>query len=103
MILPIANDAHRLCAYLSRDGDHMTSLFNPGAPKKATNLSVNSDLLEKARKLNINLSATLEKALDAEVRKQLRDSWLEDNAEALDAMNTFTDEHGLFSDAHRKL
>ena len=34
----------------------MESLFDLDAPKKATNLSVNSDLLKKSKALNINLS-----------------------------------------------
>ena len=37
----------------------MIQLFDAQAPKKPANLSINSDLLAKARALNINLSATL--------------------------------------------
>ena len=40
----------------------MKTSFNAQAPKKPTNLSLNSDLLAEAKRLNINLSATLEKA-----------------------------------------
>ena len=35
-----------------------------GYGKRATNVSINQGLLEEARALEINLSATLEKALD---------------------------------------
>lgn len=35
----------------------MLFTYDPDAPKKATNLSINSDLLAKVRKLDINLSA----------------------------------------------
>ena len=41
----------------------MQTLYDLEAPKKPTNLSLNSDLLKKSRALNINLSATLEQAL----------------------------------------
>ena len=41
----------------------MPSLYDQNAPKKSTNLSINSDLLAKTRAMKINLSATLEKAL----------------------------------------
>ena len=41
----------------------MEPLFNPNAPKKPTNLSVNIDLLNKSRALDINLSATLDFAI----------------------------------------
>ena len=35
----------------------MPELYDVAAPKKATNVSLNSDLLQKARSLKINLSA----------------------------------------------
>ncbi|WP_167374184.1 type II toxin-antitoxin system CcdA family antitoxin, partial [Bathymodiolus platifrons methanotrophic gill symbiont] len=38
----------------------MQHLYDYTAPKKAANLSLNSDLLKKSKELNINLSATLE-------------------------------------------
>ena len=54
----------------------MTQIYNHSAPKKPTNLSINSSLLEKARSLKLNLSATLEAALAEEVRKAEREQWL---------------------------
>lgn len=46
----------------------MAELYNAAAPKKAANLSINSDLLQKARALNFNLSATLERASCRRIR-----------------------------------
>jgi antitoxin CcdA len=37
----------------------MLPMYDSQAPKKATNLSINSDLLNRARALDINLSAVL--------------------------------------------
>uniref|UniRef100_UPI003F58F8D1 type II toxin-antitoxin system CcdA family antitoxin n=1 Tax=Vibrio cholerae TaxID=666 RepID=UPI003F58F8D1 len=71
------------------------------APKKATNLSLNSELLAEAKRLNINLSATMEKALEKEVSSRLKAEWLEQNAEAIEACNELTEKHGLFSDSYR--
>jgi|GEM_PF-2102524 antitoxin CcdA len=48
----------------------MAELYNSAARKKAANLSINSDLRRKARELNINLSATLERALKDELAKR---------------------------------
>ena len=79
----------------------MPHLFDENASKKATNLSINSDLLSKARKLNINLSATLEHALEDELRKVERNNWLKDNKKAIDELNKLADKNGLFSDAFR--
>ena len=80
----------------------MQHLFDESATKKATNLSVNSDLLSKARQFNINLSATLEHALVDKLRKLERNNWLNDNKAAIDEINALADNNGLFSDAYRK-
>lgn len=71
------------------------------AAKKATNVSLNSVLLNEAKQLNINLSATLEKALLAEVNARKQALWLAENSAAIDAYNALTDHEGLFSDAYR--
>ncbi len=75
----------------------MKSGFNTQAPKKPTNLSLNSDLLAEAKRLNINLSATLEKALI----ERKRAKWIQDNASAIQACNELTENHGFFSDSFR--
>lgn len=81
----------------------MQKVFEENAPKKATNLSINSDLLSKARKLNINLSAALESALALQVRKAAREEWLNDNKEAISSLNELVESNGLFSDSYREL
>ena len=70
--------------------------------KRATNVSINEGLLEAARALDINLSATLEKALDAEVRARRREKWRDENREAIAAYNAHVAEHGVFSPMFRK-
>lgn len=70
-------------------------------PKKATNLTVRTDLLEAARSYKINLSQTLEVALTAEVKKRREAEWLEQNQGAIDAYNRHVEKHGLFSDRFR--
>jgi antitoxin CcdA len=79
----------------------MQQIYDKEAPKKPTNLSVNSNLLAKARDLDINLSATLEKALESEVRQSTREKWLSNNKQALGNCNSLAQEHGLFADKHR--
>lgn len=69
--------------------------------KKPANVSINEGLLAAAKKLQINLSATFEKALEAEVRERRRENWLEDNREALEAYNAHVRENGLWNDDHR--
>ena len=79
----------------------MLQLYDETASKKATNLSINSDLLSKARELKINLSATLERALADELRATERDKWLKSNKKAIDSLNELAERNGLFSDSYR--
>ena len=70
----------------------MAELYNTAAPKKAANLSVNSDLLRKTRELNINLSATLERALTEELSKREAEHWVEKNRAAIKSYNDFVEQ-----------
>ena len=79
----------------------MNRAYNSQAPKKPTNVSINSDLLEKARGLNINLSATLELALAKQLRSAQRAKWLSDNKDAIAAYNQFVETNGTFSKSVR--
>ena len=80
----------------------MSHAYNTQAPKKPTNVSINSDLLEKARRLNINLFATLEQALAEQLRSEQRAQWLRENADAIKTYNQFVESNGTFSDSVRK-
>lgn len=80
----------------------MQRLYDENAPKKAANLSVNSDLLEKTRALKINLSAEFEQALENKLAQVEAKKWAEENKAAIKAYNQFVDEHGCFSDEHRE-
>lgn len=79
----------------------MQPLYNSQAPKKATNLSINSDLLIKAKELDINLSAALEQALTQLLKARHREQWLADNQEAIAAYNHEVERHGSFGDELR--
>jgi antitoxin CcdA len=69
--------------------------FDASAPKKATNLSINSDLLRQAKELNINLSQQVEGYLSELVRKAKEQQWLAENAEAIAAYNERVERDGL--------
>jgi antitoxin CcdA len=74
---------------------------NHSVPKRATNVSVRSDLLSAAREAGVNLSATLERALTEELAEVKRKRWREDNRDAIAAYNEHIDKHGAFSDGVR--
>jgi len=69
--------------------------------KKATNVSVRTDLLEEARACGLNLSATLERALIEEIKHSQRRKWREENQEAIALYNEQVAKGGVFSDGDR--
>jgi antitoxin CcdA len=69
--------------------------------KRAANVSINSELLRKAKALNINLSATLESALGDLVKARERELWKQKNKAAIEAYNRLVEKHGTFSDGVR--
>jgi antitoxin CcdA len=75
--------------------------FDTAAPKKATNLSINADLLRQAKELNINLSQTLEQHLAERVREVRRQQWLVENKDAIADYNQRVEAQGVFSDGLR--
>ncbi|MBJ7537217.1 type II toxin-antitoxin system CcdA family antitoxin [Marinomonas transparens] len=79
----------------------MHTLYDDSAPKKSTNLSINSDLLAKSRALNINLSATLELALKNQLAQVEATKWAENNKPAIKAYNEFVEQNGGFGDEFR--
>lgn len=71
------------------------------SPKRAANVSVRSDLLEQARRHDINLSRALEERLVELLREKQRDAWLSRNRAAIDAYNKRVERDGVFSDGLR--
>jgi antitoxin CcdA len=66
----------------------------PGT-RRATNVSLASDLIDEARQLDINISQACEKGLAAEVKKAREDKWIEENWEAIQSSNNYVRKHGL--------
>ena len=52
------------------------TFYDSKAPKKAVNLSINADMLGKARGLGVNLSAEMEARLTEIVRTAERERWV---------------------------
>ncbi len=79
----------------------MTTLYNPHAKKKATNLSINSDLLKKAKELQINISNSLEKTLIELIKEQEAKNWANENKNSINSYNERVTKQGIFSDEIR--
>lgn len=65
------------------------------AAKRATNISLRSDLIDEAKRLEINISKACEKGLEEQVARKRAEAWLEENREAIDACNAWVEKHGL--------
>jgi len=70
--------------------------------KQSANLSIRSDLLQKAKKNKINLSKTLEERLEQILRNQDKEEWLKNNRQAIAAANEYVEEKGLWSEELRQ-
>ena len=71
------------------------------APKKATNLSLNSKVLEVARELGMNVSQTVDALLAKEVERRYWEGWNERNKEAIEAYNTRIRRDGVWGAKYR--
>ncbi|EQA1624926.1 type II toxin-antitoxin system CcdA family antitoxin [Enterobacter asburiae] len=66
--------------------------------KRSTNVYLNAGLLEEAKELDLNVSAISNRALEMAVRERRRERWIEENRAGIEALNSFVEEAGLFSD-----
>lgn len=70
--------------------------------KRATNVSIDAELLQQAKAMKINLSQTLERGLNELVRKKKEQQWLEENREAIEDYNRRIKKLGSFGDKVRR-
>jgi antitoxin CcdA len=66
-----------------------------GPLRRATNVSLDQELVETARELDINLSRACEQGLAREIKATREARWREENAEAIQAWNHYVEEHGV--------
>ena len=79
----------------------MNARLPASASKRPANVSVRAELLDKAKRLGINLSRTLEDRLAVLVREAEAREWLARNRRALDAYNKRIEREGIWSDGLR--
>lgn len=73
-----------------------------GGVRKATNVSLDVDIVAEAKRLGINISRACENGLARQIVEEGGRRWRADNAEAMDAANAWTEEHGLPLAKHRR-
>ena len=67
--------------------------MTPGNKRKAS-LSLDTDVLDCAKELGLNVSAVAEAALGKAVAEARRTRWLEENARAFAAQAAWHEQHG---------
>ena len=70
--------------------------------RKPTNLSLDSDLLEEAKALGINISRSAEAGIGEAVKLRKQEKWLKENATALASSNVYVEANGLPLARHRQ-
>ena len=65
------------------------------SPKRSANLSLNAKVLDMARELGMNVSATVDALLAEEVRKRYWERWNEENKAAIEHYNARIEREGL--------
>lgn len=87
-----------LVPFLRNDGAvkmPATNRYKFDGHKKATNLSLNEDLLAEAKARGINLSKAAERGLWEAIAEQRAIEWLAENKDALESSNEYVEKHGL--------
>lgn len=69
--------------------------------RRPANLSIDSELLDAAKDLDVNVSRAAEAGIEEAVRKARRERWLEENREALESSNEYVRKHGLPLEKYR--
>jgi antitoxin CcdA len=69
--------------------------------KKATNLSLDRELLKDAKALGVNISQAAEEGVRDAARKAKGDAWLEENRAAIEASNRWVEENGIPLERYR--
>ena len=73
----------------------MEIVFLNNQQKKPTNLTLDANLIEQARSLDVNLSKAAEDGVRIAVGKARVERWRMENAEALASSNDWVEQSGL--------
>ena len=77
----------------------MGALFDESAPRRAVNLSLNSDLVSRARSCGLNLSGIAEEAIKREFARVARERFEEDIRRSVAQHEAYLAEYGSLAEA----
>ncbi len=81
----------------------MSTTYNQDAPRRPVNLSLNSDLVARARAERLNLSAIAEAAIRRAVEERAAARFREEIAQSIAEHDAYLAEYGSFADAVRAM
>ena len=76
-------------------------VYDTAAPRRTVSLTINADLMARAKAEAINVSAIAERALAAELTERVRARLIEELKRGAEAHDAFVAEHGSFADQVR--
>jgi antitoxin CcdA len=77
----------------------MQQLYNSAAARRAVNISLNSDLVTRARSAGLNLSSIAEAAIGRALAEEVKRRFDEEIARSLAEYKEYLAEYGSFADA----
>lgn len=69
--------------------------------RRPTNISLPAELVDEAKKLDVNLSREVESFLSLLVKARRSDRWRSENEAAIRAYNAYVKEHGIWNEDDR--
>lgn len=69
--------------------------------RKATNLSLDSDVLQLAKKFEINVSRAAQHGIELAIAERQAELWRKENQDALESSNEYVAKHGIPFPEHR--
>ena len=70
-------------------------------PRKSTSLSLDADLIARAKDAGVNLSRAAEAGIEQDVRRAEAELWKDENKAAFETYDKFVEEHGILLSKHR--
>ena len=67
----------------------------PSPSRRLIRVRLRVDLVDEARRLDIDISQASERGLEAQVARTRDKQWLEENREAIEYWNAWVEQHGL--------
>ena len=90
-----------ISAQIRQPGEPAISQPGTKATRKPTNVSLPSDLLERAKELDVNVSRASERGLREEVHEAEARAWAAQHADLIAELNARIEHDGLPLDEHR--